>query len=63
MNSDNDQTAIWLQQKFDVPESGEWVSESVFSIPVSEPDASEAFPGLVVFECTPLEGVDDDLEK
>ena len=48
-----------------MPESGQWASEAVFSIPVAPTihvDKS-GFPGLIVFECTPLEGVTDDLER
>lgn len=63
MNPENDQTAIWLEQKFDVPNSGHWVSEPVFGIPVSDTPSEETFPGLIVFELTPLEGIDDELER
>ncbi|KAG6840779.1 hypothetical protein C0991_004384, partial [Blastosporella zonata] len=62
MNPDSDATAIWLERKFDVPVSGDWVSEAVFSIPLmrtADPDS----PGIIIFECTPLEGVTDDLER
>lgn len=63
MNPDSDATAIWLERKFDVPESGHWVSEIIFSIsPTKDPTALD-FPGLIVFECSPLEGVVDDLER
>ncbi|KAI9510104.1 SAC3/GANP/Nin1/mts3/eIF-3 p25 family-domain-containing protein [Russula earlei] len=62
LNPDNDGTAIWVERKFDVPRSGAWVSERVFSIPLA-PDAAGRSPGLVVFERTPLHGVDDDIEK
>jgi hypothetical protein len=65
MNPESDATAIWLERKFDVPESGQWASEAVFSIPVVPTriiDPSDS-PGLIVFECTPLEGVADDLER
>jgi hypothetical protein len=65
MNQESDATAIWLERKFDVPSSGQWASEIVFSIPLIPPHQVDApdFPGLIVFECTPLEGVTDDLEK
>ncbi|EJD00557.1 uncharacterized protein FOMMEDRAFT_112104 [Fomitiporia mediterranea MF3/22] len=63
MNPDNDKTAIWLEQKFDVPKSGNWVSEAVFAISASETPEKEVFPGLIVFECTPLEGAGDDIER
>lgn len=65
MNPESDATAIWLERKFDVPKSGRWASEAVFSIPVVTTrltDPSDS-PGLVVFECTPLEGVADNLER
>ena len=63
MNPNNDKTAIWLEKKFNVPESGKWASETVFSVPVSTSPASKAYPGLIVFECTPLDEVDDEIEK
>ena len=63
INSSNDKTAIWLEQKFDVPESGSWESEIVFSIPISTDPAPTVFPGIIAFECTPLEEVDDEIER
>jgi hypothetical protein len=45
-----------------MPNSGAWVSERVFSIPLA-PHAASRSPGLVVFECSPLHGVDDEIEK
>jgi hypothetical protein len=64
-NQESDGTAIWLEQKFDVPNSGEWKDENVFQIPLSreytEPESS--YPGVVIFERTPLAGVADILEK
>ncbi|KAF8962842.1 SAC3/GANP/Nin1/mts3/eIF-3 p25 family-domain-containing protein [Flammula alnicola] len=64
MNPESDATAIWLERKFDVPESGSWASESVFSIPLSSASGITAgYPGIIVFECTPLGDVADDLEK
>ncbi|KAJ7484620.1 SAC3 domain-containing protein [Mycena latifolia] len=70
LNPESDATAIWLECKFDVPGSGgQWETETVFSIPVvskpqrnAEPSPS-GYPGIIVFECTPLEGVEDDLER
>jgi nuclear mRNA export protein SAC3 len=64
LNPDSDATAIWLEKKFSVPDSGTWVDESVFSIPLF-PSAAETdgYPGLIIFECTPLEGIRDDLER
>ncbi|KJA18922.1 hypothetical protein HYPSUDRAFT_44772 [Hypholoma sublateritium FD-334 SS-4] len=64
MNPESDGTAIWLERKFDVPASGAWVSEAVFSIPLATggPDTA-GYPGLIVFEATPLGDVSDELEK
>ena len=45
-----------------MPNDGAWVSERVFSIPLAAGAASRS-PGLVVFECTPLHGVDDEIER
>jgi nuclear mRNA export protein SAC3 len=67
MNPDRDGTAIWLEKKFDVPSSGQWESEYVFSIPLSVGPSSSTSatpsPGIIIFECTPLEGVTDELER
>ena len=62
LNPENDGTAIWVEKKFDMPGAGAWVSERVFSIPLV-PGAASRSPGLVVFECTPLYGEDDEIEK
>ncbi|KAI0707481.1 SAC3/GANP/Nin1/mts3/eIF-3 p25 family-domain-containing protein [Cerioporus squamosus] len=63
MNTENDKTAIWLEHKFSVPSSGRWISETVFSIPAFKKPQAQDSPGLIVFERTPVEGVDDDIEK
>jgi len=65
MNPESDATAIWLERKFDVPASGSWVSESIFSIPLSSAGGPSAtgYPGLIVFECSPLGDITDVLEK
>ena len=66
MNPESDGTAIWLEQKFDVPTSGQWQSDNVFEIPLEISDSQGdvfMFPGLIIFECTPLGDVTDDLEK
>ncbi|KAJ8080356.1 hypothetical protein PM082_017189 [Marasmius tenuissimus] len=68
LNPESDATAIWMEKKFGMPESGSWVSgaEGVFSIsfrPTSATPKQEGHPGLIVFECTPLDGVDDELER
>jgi len=65
INQDNDGTAIWLQRKFDVPTSGTWYSDKVFQIgpATSTVDTEDGAPGLVIFECTPFEGLDDELEE
>jgi hypothetical protein len=62
LNPENDSTAIWVEKKFDMANTGAWVSERVFSIPLV-PGASSRSAGLVVFECTPSYGVDDEIEK
>jgi len=62
LNPENDGTAIWVERKFDVPNSGAWASERVFSVPLA-PRVAAHSPGLVVFECSPLHGVDDEIEK
>lgn len=62
MNPENDGTAIWLERKFDVPKSGRWESETVFSIPLSVGD-TQFYPGVIVFECTPLDEITDELER
>jgi len=58
LNPENDGTAIWIEKKFDMPKSGSWASEHVFSIPLA-PHAASHSPGLVVFESSPLHGVDE----
>ncbi|KAJ7442519.1 SAC3 domain-containing protein [Mycena galericulata] len=68
LNPESDATAIWLECKFDVPGSGgQWETETVFSIPVipkrTADIPSDGYPGVIIFECTPLEGVDDELER
>lgn len=64
MNPESDGTAIWLERKFDVPASGAWASEAVFSIPLAAGGPGTAgYPGLIVFEATPLGDVSDELEK
>ncbi|KAI8969536.1 SAC3/GANP/Nin1/mts3/eIF-3 p25 family-domain-containing protein [Trametes punicea] len=63
-NSVNDKTAIWLEHKFDVPASGHWVSENVFCIPTFDSSKEgQGSPGLIIFERTPLENVDDEIER
>lgn len=65
LNPESDATAIWLERKFDMPDSGAWASESVFTIPLSTSRSSRSpgFPGLIVFECTPVGDIVDELEK
>lgn len=63
MNPESDCTAIWLEKKFDVPASGRWNSEPIFSIPLASSEPSEEWPGLLVFECTPLEDMRDEIER
>ncbi|KAK2464989.1 hypothetical protein APHAL10511_003065 [Amanita phalloides] len=63
-NPDSDATAIWMERKFDVPDSGYWVSENIFSIPiVQNHNERKGFPGVIVFECTPVQNVKDDIER
>jgi hypothetical protein len=64
INQDNDGTAIWLQRKFDVPSSGTWFSEKIFQIgaATSTARAGGGTPGLIIFECTPFEDLEDELE-
>ena len=67
MNPESDATAIWLERKFDIPASGSWASDSIFAIPLSPEVLSgstvSGSPGVIVFECTPLGDVADNLEK
>ncbi|KAF8882964.1 hypothetical protein BD779DRAFT_895438 [Infundibulicybe gibba] len=65
LNPESDATAIWLERKFDIPASGNWTTNLIFSIPLSTSGkkTSSEFPGLLVFECTPLENVADELER
>lgn len=65
VNPESDATAIWIERKFNVPDSGEWVSEAIFSIPLSPSKLSKepGYPGMLVFECTPIEGVPDEIER
>jgi hypothetical protein len=62
LNPDSDATAIWLERKFNMPSSGTWVNKYAFGIPAVDKDVG-ASPGVVVFECTPLEGVEDEIER
>jgi hypothetical protein len=46
-----------------VPHSGSWVSDGVFAIAAGMQDEETlTSPGLLLFECSPLEGLDDELE-
>jgi len=65
LNQDNDGTAIWLELKFDVPESGSWRDVRVFQIPVVPQPRSDTavYPGIIIFERTPISEVDDPLER
>ncbi|KAI0058607.1 hypothetical protein BV25DRAFT_1810344 [Artomyces pyxidatus] len=62
-NPDNDGTAIWVETKFDVPASGQWDSERIFSVPLTPGDDQSSSPGLIVFECSPLDGINDEIEQ
>jgi hypothetical protein len=63
MNPETDATAIWLERKFDVPASGQWNTENIFSIPLNYSEDSSNSPGVIVFESTPLESVVDEIER
>lgn len=65
LNQESDGTAIWLEQKFNVPDSGKWKNENVFHIPISKDHVElvHSYPGVVIFERTPLTGVTDILGK
>lgn len=65
INQDNDGTAIWLQRKFGVPSSGTWLTDDIFQIgpATATVSARDGAPGLIIFECTPFEDLDDELEK
>ena len=65
LNQDNDGTAIWLELKFNVPQSGSWRDANIFQVPmVPQPCNSTAgYPGIIIFERTPVSGVDDPLER
>lgn len=82
VNPEDNASAIWLQTKFGVPESGKWLPESIFEIPLfldlDQPQErartngkgkqksgvrEDCSTGLIVFECTPTDHVQDDIEK
>lgn len=65
LNQDNDGTAIWLELKFDVPESGSWKNVHIFQIPmVPQPrNDTVVYPGIIIFERSPVSEVDDPLER
>jgi hypothetical protein len=56
---------IWLERKFNMPDSGSWVSDSVLNIPLtpSKNPLALGFPEMIVFECTPVDDVVDEHEK
>ncbi|KAF8128981.1 hypothetical protein EV363DRAFT_1400231 [Boletus edulis] len=65
LNQESDGTAIWLEQKFNVPDSGQWKNENIFQIPISRDhvELAHSYPGVVIFERTPLTGVTDILGR
>lgn len=66
LNQDNDGTAIWLELKFNVPESGDWKDANVFQIPVVPRPHNlnrALYPGIIIFERTPVGEVEDPLER
>jgi hypothetical protein len=62
-NPESDATAIWLERKFNVPASGQWHTENIFAIPLDSNRDLPNSPGVIIFECTPLEGVMDEIER
>ena len=62
MNPSSEATAIWVERKFDMPDSGKFIGD-YFAIPVGVPAETDEsvpeHPGLIIFECTPLDGVDE----
>ncbi|KAI6024208.1 hypothetical protein EDC04DRAFT_2725458 [Pisolithus marmoratus] len=60
LNQENDGTAIWLEQKFDVPESGKWKTGDVFEMAISRShtDVGRLYPGAIIFERTPMSSAD-----
>jgi len=74
LNDKSEASAIWIENKFEVPKSGRWIDdENVFEIPVVEGNVEEnkeeeqeevgKYTGLIVFECTPTNLIKDDIEK
>ncbi|KAG1824658.1 SAC3/GANP/Nin1/mts3/eIF-3 p25 family-domain-containing protein [Suillus subaureus] len=64
LNQDNDGTAIWLELKFDIPDSGSWKDANVFQIPVvPQAHNRSLYPGIIIFERTPVGEVEDPLER
>ncbi|EIW77736.1 hypothetical protein CONPUDRAFT_128686 [Coniophora puteana RWD-64-598 SS2] len=76
LNPENDGTAIWLEQKFGVPEAGRWRNTNVFQLHVEAPSSSSSsssapaptiaqefmYPAMIVFERTPAGDSSDPLE-
>lgn len=74
LNDESEASAIWIENKFEVPKSGRWINdEDVFEIPIVEGNVEEnkeeeqegdgKYTGLIVFECTPTNLIKDDIEK
>jgi len=74
LNDQSEASAIWIENKFEVPKSGRWIDdENVFEILVVEGNVEEdeeeeqeevgKYTGLIVFECTPTNLIKDDIEK
>jgi len=76
LNSESEASAIWIENKFEVPKSGRWINddEAVFEIPIVEGNVEEnkeeeeqeeagKYTGLIVFECTPTNLIKDDIER
>lgn len=69
LNDESEASAIWIENKFEVPKSGRWIDdENLFEIPIVEEQEEEEeevgkYTGLIVFECTPTNLVKDEIEK
>ncbi|KIL56004.1 hypothetical protein M378DRAFT_17465 [Amanita muscaria Koide BX008] len=68
MNPNSGATAIWMERKFDVPDSGmnrDIGRRSISSLylPPQTPVAQKGSLGIVIFKCMPIQNVKDDIER
>ncbi|KZS99776.1 uncharacterized protein LAESUDRAFT_71762 [Laetiporus sulphureus 93-53] len=66
MSPVHDGTAIWLEHKFDVPVSRTRDSQNTFSIPAipkAHRSTSRGSLDFIIFERTPLDDIENDIEK